>query len=94
MRTVAQLAGAIPVIMPILADVIEVEALLDRLDSLERTGAVSNMHLPRYGQELSRLMAAWDENARRELLGMPLLSEQARPMDRCGMRLPESIHAK
>ena len=31
-----------------------------------------------------RLMAAWDDDVRIELLGMRLLSEQARPMEDAG----------
>lgn len=42
-------AGAIPVIVPAMAEEIEVAAILDRVDGVLVTGSVTNVHPERYG---------------------------------------------
>ncbi|WP_239025308.1 gamma-glutamyl-gamma-aminobutyrate hydrolase family protein [Rhodoligotrophos defluvii] len=48
-RAVAEAAGGIPLVIPALASVIDLDSLLDRLDGLVLTGALSNVHPSRYG---------------------------------------------
>lgn len=48
-RAVAEAADAIPLVIPALASAIDIDALLDRLDGLVLTGALSNVHPSRYG---------------------------------------------
>jgi len=48
-RAVAEAANGIPLVIPALAPLIELDSLLDRLDGLVLTGALSNVHPSRYG---------------------------------------------
>ncbi|QPC42226.1 gamma-glutamyl-gamma-aminobutyrate hydrolase family protein [Kaustia mangrovi] len=48
-RAVAEAAGCHPVVIPALADALDLGGLLDRLDGLVMTGALSNVHPDRYG---------------------------------------------
>lgn len=48
-RPVLTIARAIPVMIPNLADLLDIEQLLDNLDGLVMTGATSNVHPPHYG---------------------------------------------
>lgn len=48
-RAVAEVAKCIPVMIPNIADVLDMEALLARLDGIVITGATSNVHPPHYG---------------------------------------------
>lgn len=50
-RAVAEAADAIPLVIPALASAIDMDALLDRIDGLVLTGALSNVHPHRYGHE-------------------------------------------
>jgi len=49
-RAVAEAANAIPLVIPALASAIDIDALLERIDGLVLTGALSNVHPSRYGQ--------------------------------------------
>jgi putative glutamine amidotransferase len=46
---VAEVAGCVPIMIPALDADLELEGLLDRLDGVVMTGAVSNVHPPHYG---------------------------------------------
>jgi len=50
LRAVADVAGCIPVVIPALADTVDIDAVLDHLDGILMTGAVSNVHPPHYGE--------------------------------------------
>jgi len=60
-RAVALAAGALPVMIPALADVQEPAAVLEHLDGLLLTGARSNVHPSRYGAEPSAAAEPYDE---------------------------------
>ncbi|UIJ72764.1 gamma-glutamyl-gamma-aminobutyrate hydrolase family protein [Aurantimonas sp. HBX-1] len=49
LKALTRVAGAIPLIVPALADEFDVEALLSRVDGLMMTGSASNVHPDRYG---------------------------------------------
>lgn len=49
LKALTRVAGAIPVIVPALADEFDVPALLARVDGLMMTGSASNVHPDRYG---------------------------------------------
>ena len=49
LRAVAEVADCLPIMIPALADAFELDHLLDHLDGVLLTGAVSNVHPPRYG---------------------------------------------
>lgn len=49
LRAVAEVAQALPVVIPAMADALDLDALLDRVDGVLLTGAVSNVHPPHYG---------------------------------------------
>ena len=48
-RAVAEVADCIPLVIPALADILDIEAVLDHLDGVMLTGALSNVHPPHYG---------------------------------------------
>lgn len=49
LRAVAEVADCLPVVIPAMADALDLEALLDHLDGVLLTGAVSNVHPSHYG---------------------------------------------
>jgi len=49
-RAVAEVAQCVPVMIPALADAVDLDHLLDHVDGIVMTGAVSNVHPPRYGE--------------------------------------------
>ena len=49
---VAQAAGALPLIIPALADQVEIDELLAMADGILLTGAVSNVHPSHFGQDV------------------------------------------
>ena len=49
LKALARVARAIPMIVPAMASVIDIDALLGRVDGLLMTGAASNVHPDRYG---------------------------------------------
>lgn len=49
-RAVADVAKCLPVMIPSIGDALDVNQLLDRLDGVLMTGAVSNVHPPHYGE--------------------------------------------
>jgi putative glutamine amidotransferase len=52
-RAVADVARCLPVMVPSIAEALDMDALLDRLDGIVMTGATSNVHPPHYGEEPS-----------------------------------------
>jgi putative glutamine amidotransferase len=52
-RAVAEVTQCLPVMIPSLGKVMDLEALLDNLDGVVMTGATSNVHPPHYGEEAS-----------------------------------------
>ena len=60
LKALTRVAGAMPVIVPALAEEFEVEALVDRVDGLLLTGAVSNVHPDSYGVPPSRAHEPFD----------------------------------
>ena len=48
-RALAEVATCIPVAIPALADVLDLDAVLEAVDGIMLTGALSNVHPPRYG---------------------------------------------
>ncbi len=49
---VAQAAGALPLVVPAIADQLDIESLLTIADGILLTGAVSNVHPSHFGQEI------------------------------------------
>jgi putative glutamine amidotransferase len=52
-RAVAEVTKCLPVMIPSLGKIMDLEALLDNLDGVLMTGAPSNVHPPHYGEEAS-----------------------------------------
>lgn len=50
LRAVAEVADCLPVMIPALADAVDLDHVLAHLDGVLMTGAVSNVHPPRYGE--------------------------------------------
>ena len=50
LRAVAEVADCLPVMIPALSDAIDLDHVLDHVDGVLMTGAVSNVHPPRYGE--------------------------------------------
>jgi putative glutamine amidotransferase len=53
MRALAEVSKVLPVMVPSMIDVLNLDALLDHLDGVLMTGAVSNVHPPYYGEKAS-----------------------------------------
>jgi putative glutamine amidotransferase len=60
LRAVAEVAGCIPMVIPAMADAVDIDAVLDHLDGVLMTGAVSNVHPPRYGEVESEEHGPYD----------------------------------
>lgn len=60
LRAVAEVAGCIPVMIPAMADAVDIDAVLDHLDGVLMTGAVSNVHPPRYGEAATEEHGPYD----------------------------------
>src|SRR5438105_2428346 len=50
-RAVAEISRCLPVMIPSLAEAMDLDALLDHFDGIVMTGAISNVHPPHYGAE-------------------------------------------
>ena len=59
-RAVAEAAHCLPVMIPSMTDALELDALLDHLDGVVVTGAVSNVHPPQYGEQPSPAHEPYD----------------------------------
>ena len=60
MRAVAEASLCLPVMIPSMIDVLELDALLDHFDGIVMTGAVSNVHPPHYGEQPSPAHEPYD----------------------------------
>ncbi len=80
-RAVAEVAKCLPVMIPSLGKVMDLEALLNTLDGVVMTGAPSNVHPPHYGEEASADHEPYDHD--RDSTSLDLI---ARVIDR-GMPL-------
>jgi len=60
LRAVAEVAQCMPLVIPAMADALDLDALLDRLDGVLLTGAVSNVHPPHYGEAPSTAHEPYD----------------------------------
>lgn len=72
LRAVARVAGALPVIVPGLPDVADVEAVLRIVDGIVLTGARANVHPTRYGTEPATAYEPYDE--RRDEVALALVT--------------------
>jgi putative glutamine amidotransferase len=52
-RAVAEVSRCLPVMVPAIAEAMDLDALLDHFDGIVMTGAISNVHPPHYGGEPS-----------------------------------------
>lgn len=59
-RALAEVADCIPVAIPALADVLDLDAVLDAVDGIMLTGALSNVHPPHYGAAADPAHAPFD----------------------------------
>ena len=73
LRAVIEGAGAIPVIVPALADALDADALLARLDAMLFTGSPTNVEPARYGGEPARATTLLDP--RRDATTLPLIAK-------------------
>src|SRR3954470_18619722 len=69
--SLADLPGALPLIVPALGSKLDSGILLDRVDGLFVPGALSNVHPSRYGRNASAEDGPFDE--RRDCTAMPLI---------------------
>lgn len=60
LAAVLKVAGGLPVIVPALAEAVDVEALLSRVDGVLVTGSVTNVHPSLYGVEPSEAHEPYD----------------------------------
>ena len=75
-RAVAQAAGAHPLVIPSLGDVVDVPDLVRQLDGLLMTGSPSNVHPERYGQPATEKAEPYD--VARDATTFPLIEEALR----------------
>jgi putative glutamine amidotransferase len=61
LRAVAEVAGALPLIMPGIPDVTDIPTLLDIVDGVLLTGARANVHPTRFGTEPNPAYEPYDE---------------------------------
>ena len=50
-RAVAEVGRCLPVMIPSIGEALDLDQLLDRLDGIVMTGAISNVHPPHYGEQ-------------------------------------------
>lgn len=60
LRAVADVAGCVPLVIPAMADVLDLDAVLAEVDGVLLTGAVSNVHPSRYGDAASAAHEPYD----------------------------------
>lgn len=61
-RALAEVSQVLPVMIPSMIDVLNLDALLDHFDGILMTGAVSNVHPPHYGEKASTDHEPYDHN--------------------------------
>ena len=62
MRALTDVSKVLPVMIPSMIDVLNLDALLNHLDGILMTGAVSNVHPPHYGEQPSSDHEPYDHN--------------------------------
>ena len=72
LNTIVKGAGAIPLILPSLAEIEDVDAILDRVDGVLLPGSRSNVHPSRYGEAESE--KAKPHDPRRDAVTLPLIA--------------------
>jgi putative glutamine amidotransferase len=60
LRAVAEVAVCLPIVIPAMADAVDIDAVLDHLDGVLMTGAVSNVHPPHYGADATAEHGPYD----------------------------------
>lgn len=70
-RAVAEVSGAVPLLVPSLGEYIDRDALLDRIDGLIATGARSNVHPSLYGVPATPESEPYDPD--RDATSLPLI---------------------
>ncbi len=70
-RALAEVARVTPVMIPSIAEVMDLDGLLGHLDGVLMTGAVSNVHPPHYGEEPSADHEPYDH--RRDAMTLKLI---------------------
>lgn len=73
---ISGVSKGIPLIVPALSDMIDIHGLLDRMDGIVVTGAVSNVHPPHYGQLPTEKHEPYDHH--RDALTLALIAEVLR----------------
>jgi putative glutamine amidotransferase len=82
-RAISEVARCLPVMIPSIGEALDIDALLDRVDGILMTGAVSNVHPPHYGEEPTSEHEPYDHSRDSTTLklikavvarGMPLFS--------------------
>ncbi len=61
-RALAEVADVVPVLIPSMSDVLELDPVLDHFDGILMTGAVSNVHPPHYGEAASEDHEPYDHD--------------------------------
>lgn len=61
-RALAEVSHVLPVMIPSMIDVLNLDSLLDHFDGILMTGAVSNVHPPHYGETASTDHEPYDHN--------------------------------
>jgi putative glutamine amidotransferase len=74
-RAVAEAAGCLPMMLPSLADAIDLDDLIGKLDGLVLTGSPSNVHPEHYGDAPSDKAEPYDEG--RDAVTLPLIRKAA-----------------
>jgi putative glutamine amidotransferase len=62
MRALADVSKVLPVMIPSMIDVLNLDSLLDHFDGILMTGAVSNVHPPYYGEKPTADHEPYDHN--------------------------------
>jgi len=70
-RAVAEVARCVPLMVPAIADLLDIDAVLEHVDGVMMTGALSNVHPPRYGEQAADTHKPFDE--RRDDLTLELI---------------------
>ncbi len=61
-RALAEISNVLPIMIPSMFDMDDIEQLLDRVDGVLMTGAVSNVHPPHYGEGATSDHEPYDHN--------------------------------
>jgi putative glutamine amidotransferase len=61
-RALTDVSGVLPIMIPSMFDTSAIETLLDRVDGILMTGAISNVHPPHYGEDASADHEPYDHN--------------------------------